>query len=356
MGFLDFLKKKKKKIVVNFNASDLSEGEKFQALLNEVAYLRGILARQSAEEAKKRESKKDIDEEREKANELKEQAKLLRKKDIRPFSLFSVLKHQKNRRIKRKIHFTTFDGEKDLGIVEDFVIMPEGSFGVVSGGKVIWASQDLERVFYWVNGLSNYAKNKIIPLCINSSNQYEPNPMVEQIAQVVRTSEGKFRINRFNKRPFYEELADKEENINELNNELESSEATIAEQQKEINEKIREANLHRVRADKAESDLSMALHKVAEIEMANGMIIKQNMALTSVKEINEELIKSYEEVIKELGEKIEKMMGKGAERNVWLDLKEKVEWAKENIPQTIYQLPEKEEKPSLTEGVRPVKP
>ena len=356
MTFFEIFKKKPKKVLVRFDSSDLTEGEKIKSVFNENAYLKGILARIQAEEAKKRETQKDIDEEKEKAKELVEQEKLLKEDKTNPFSLLRIFKFQTNKRVKRKIHFTTFDGGKDLGIVDDFVIMPDGGFGVVSEGKVIWASKDINHVFYSINGLNNYAKNRILPLCTNEDGKFQPNIMTEEVAQVVRTSDGRFRINRFDKRPFYEELAEKESEINELNGELEHVEATISEQQKEIYEKEREANIHKVRADKSESELSLALNKVAEIEMATGQIVRQNMALVSLKEINEGLIDSMENIVEKWSGKIEEKFGKDIRESEWEELRSKLNWAKQNMPQTIYVQPEKEEKPSLLEGVRPAKP
>lgn len=355
MGIFNLFSRKKK-IVVNFNSEDFTENEKLVALLNENAYLKGLMARIKADESKKRESEKDKDEETEKIKMLLQQEADLKKKEINPFSLFSVFKYMTNKKHKNKpIKFTSFDGGKILGYVNDFVVMPDGGFGVVSGGKVIWASKDINHVFYSLNGLNNLAKERIIPLCINDKWQFTPNLMNEEVSDVVRTSDGKFKINRINRKPFYEHLAENEEEISELNGEVENLEATTVEQQKEIYEKSREASLHKVRADKIQSELSIALDKVAEIEMASGQIIRQNMALVNLKEINEGLIDSMEKIVERWTGKIEEKFGKDLREGEWEELKSKLDWAKANMPQTIYQMPEKEEKPSLIEGVRPQK-
>ena len=355
MSFLNIFKRKKK-VILKFDSSDFTDAEQKQQLLNALAFMKGEEAKRISEEGKKREKESEKKDEEEKIKFLNEQAEML-KKDVSPLSLFKILKYQKNKKNKKKkIYFTSFNSEKELGEVEDFVIMPDGAFGCVSDKKVIWASKDLNHVFYWVAGLNNFAKNRIIPLSVNSEGKYQPNIVSEEVSRLVKTSDGKFKITKFDKKPLYEELADKEEDISELFQELESSENTITEQQKEIHEKNRESMLHKNRADKIQSELSMALNKVAEIEMASGQIIRQNMTLMNLKEINENLINVMEKVVEKWSGKIEEKFGKDIREAEWEELKSKLNWAKLNMPQIQYITPEKEPKPTLTELIKPEKP
>lgn len=351
--------RRKRKIVTNFNSSDFSNNEKLSALLNENAYLKGQLARIKTEEAKKRESEKDINEEEAIAIELNRQKHELQTKGVKPFSLKKILNYvNKSKKRPKKfppIHFTTYDAKESMGIVEDFVIMPDGGLGVVSDGNVIWASTDINHVFYWVAGLNNFAKNKIIPLSVNHEHQFQPNLMSEEIEDITLTSDGKFKINKFNRKPLAEAVANLHEEISHLQGELKTEEVVISDQQREIKEKEREASLHKNRADKADSELSMALNKVAEIEKANGEILKQNTALMSAKEINEELIQAMERIIKKWNDKIEDELSDTVRGKEWEDLKSKLEWAKSNMPQTIYNLPEQPKVPSLSDQYKPVK-
>jgi septal ring factor EnvC (AmiA/AmiB activator) len=331
----DFLKKKKK-VIIRYNSEDLDSGEKLQSVFNENAYLKGQLARIKSEIEQKREKGNDEEKEQERIEYLNNESKSLRQKELQPFSLFEVFKYQmrskKNPKKFPPIKFTTFDGGSVLGNVDNFVITPDGGLGAVSNGEVIWASRDINRVFYWITGLSNFAKNRMIPLCINSNNQYEPNLQTEEVSELVKSSDGKFKINRFNKKPLYEELADLHEEIGDLSGELENVEGTLTEQQKEIKEKDREVKLHKSRAEKAESELSMALNKVSEIEMANGEIIRQNMSLISLKEINEGLIDSMEKIVAKWSGKIEDKFGRDIREGEWEELKSKLNWAKQNLP------------------------
>lgn len=349
----DFLFKKKI-VTVNLSSEDLKGNEKLQALLNEIAYLKGKEARRIAEEGKKRESDKDKDEEQETIKYLNEQSKELNKKEARPFSIKKFLKFaEKN---KGKIRYTTFNGSKDLGPVDDFVILPDGGFGVVSNKRVLFGSGDINHVFYWTAGLNNFAKKKIIPLCLNNDGQFVPNIMTEETEEmaILRTDD-KFKVSRFSKLPISEYIAELQDERSGLYGELKAQDASIIEQQKEIKEKDREASLHRTRADRSDSELSMSLHKISEIEKANGELIRQVSTLIQLKEINEGLIDSMESVVGNMDKKIEKHLGADASYNEWVDLKDKLEWAKRNMPQTIYVNPEKEEKPTLSEQVRPVK-
>ena len=357
MKILEFLGlKKKKRIIINYNSEDFSDNEKLSTLLNENAYLKGAIARTLSEKKAEEEKYEESDKEQLQIKALHKDKIGLEEKDYPPLSLFNILKHQKDKKTKTKIKFTTFDGKMDLGEVEDFVIMPDGGFGVVSNDKVIWASNNINHVFYWVNGLNTFARNNIIQLCVNDKGQFEPNLQSEEISELVRTSDGKFKINRFSKKPLYEMVAGLHNDINELNQEIKTSESTLVEQQKEIYEKERESSLHKNRANKIHSELSEALEKVAEIEKANGQIVRQNMALVNLKDINEQIVDSLESAIEKWSGKIEDKFGKDLNEEVWEDLKSKLNWAKQNMPQTIYNLPEKEEKPSLTETTSPAKP
>ena len=351
--------KKKERIVVNYNSSELNDGEKLQSVFNENAYLKGIIARANSEKSQKSEKDKEQEKEQEKIKYLNEEEKSLKKNELNPFSLFSlfeyVKKSRKNPEKFKPIKFTTFDGSKILGNVDNIAIMPDGGLGVFADGDLIWASRDINHIFWWVAGLNNFSKNKIIPLCINSRGTYEPNLQTEELSELVKMSDGRFKINRFNKKPLYEHVSDLHNQIGELQGELEVEEETISEQQKEIKEKDREVKLHRTRADKAESGLSDALNKVSEIEGATGEIIRQNMALMNIKEINETLIETMNNVVEKWSGKIEDKFGKDIREAEWEELKSKLNWAKANMPQTIYQMPEKEEKPTLFDQVRPGK-
>lgn len=350
MGILNFLRKKKI-VKVNLNSDDLTDYQKLQEALNEIAYLRGQEARRKAEEGKLRKQDKEKQEEEQKINELNKQEVELNKKDLNGFSLFKLLEYQK--KAKNKVQFTTYDGKKTIGLVEDFLITADGGLAVVSGGKIVWASKDINHVFYSVGGLNNMAKNYMIPLCVNDKGQFQPNIMQEETTDVVMSTDGKFRINRISRKPFNELLADKDEEIGELQTELMADEEIIGEQQKEINEKERELNLHKTRADVIQSELSMALSKVNEIEMASGQIARQNTKLTQLKEINEDLIDTADKFVSKWNRKIEDSMSRGVRDLEWEDLKNKLNWAKQNMPQTIYVQPEKEKEPTLAEKVKP---
>ena len=206
----DFLKKKNR-ILINYNSEDLNEGEKLQAVFNENAYLKGKIARINAEIANKKEIGKEEDKEQDKIKVLVQEMDRLREKESNPILLSKIFnytnKSRKNPQKYPPIHFTTFDCSKVLGTVDDFCVTADGSFGAISNGEVIWASKNLNNVFYWVAGLNNLAKNRVIPLSVNSKGQFQPNIQTEEVSELVKMSDGKFKVNKFNKKPLYEEMA-----------------------------------------------------------------------------------------------------------------------------------------------------
>ena len=319
-------KKKRSKLV--YNSEDLNENEKLAAAHAEIGYLKGVLLKQEAEKNLERESKKDEEEEKERIKELNEQKKKLDKEEINPVDLFRIMKYvEKSRKHPKKykpIYFTTFDEQKIIGPLQSFALMPDGGFGCVSNNEIIWASKDINNVFWWVAGLGNSIRSKSIPLCRDYKGKFIPNIQTMEMSELVRSSDGKFRINRFNKRPIKEMLMEDKEQIGDLHSELESAESTISEQQKEITEKEREAKLHLSRADKAQSELSMALNKVQEIEMAHGQMARQIMTLNNIKTTSEDLIDTFERILNKNMDRLDNAMSGPAREREWEDLKNKL--------------------------------
>ena len=349
--------RKKKVNIVRFSSDDFTEHEKLQAVLNENAFLKGKLLKQRSKEGEERIRDQDQKEEKEKIKDLNLQYGELRKDSDKPVSLyklFELIKKRKNS--EKEIIFTTFDGKINLGKVRDFVIYPDESFGVSDGKKVIWAGKSLGDVFYWTSGLSNYINKGMIPLCVDKEGNYTPNLMEQEIPEFVRMSTGKFKINRFNKKKVYELISEKDEQIHELHNELEATEEVVTDQQKEIYGKERENNLHKGRADKIQSELSIALGKIQEIEQAQGMIVRENLALNNLKEVHENTVERMERLIDKWSSKVEKEGGSSTRDKAWEDLKEIVTFAKSNLGNQVIMPPEKEAQTLVEQHGPPKKP
>lgn len=357
MSLFDNLKKifsKKKLVVVSLSSKDLPKDKLVEHLKNEATYWKIKWGKDFAKKQQELDSEKEKEKEEDKIKYLIEQEKELKRKEFASVNLFKVFERIKKQKKGRKLQFTTFDGKKILGPVEAIGFSPTGLIECVSGKKVIWAGAKLKDVFYWVAGLGNYINKRIIPLCVDEHGRYTPNIMQEEIPQYVRTGDGKFILNRTNTKELGKYVADLYEDINGLNNELETKEEAIGEQQKEINDSKREGKLHRDRADKIQSELSEVMERMIELDKANGFIVRQNMTLMTLKETSEDLIDSYEKVISKVMDKLEKEYGTTLRDKEWEDLKEKVQFSKENLGNITQILSQKEEKPSLTE-VRPVK-
>ena len=350
--------RKKKLNVVHLNSEDFSENEKLQVTLNENAFLKGVLLKQKAKKGEERQGEQEKKEEKEKIKDLNKQYDELRTDKDKPVSLQKLFKLIKIReKDKKPIVFTTFDGGKNLGKVKDFVIYPDGSFGVSNEKEVIWAGKLLEDVFYWNAGLNNYVRKGMIPLCVDKEGKYTPNVMEQEIPDWVKLSTGKFKINRFNKKKLFEAIQEKDEEIQDLNKEMEATEEIVSEQQKEINEKSRETELHKSRADKSTSELSIALDKIGEIEKSQGMIIRENLALNNLKEVHEETVERMERILNKWANQVEREGGATTRAKVWEDWKEVIAFAKQNLGnQTIIQEPEKSNESLLQKHGEPRKP
>lgn len=357
---------KKKLNVIHLNAEDFAVSESDsevvrklkeinKALSNETQYLKGRLLKIKSQEGEQRQGEQEQKEEEEKITELNKQYDELRKDSDKPVSLQLFFQLVKNRAKKKNpIMFTTFNGKKSIGQAKDIVFYPDGNIGVSDGKKVIWASKNLEDVFYWVSGLNNYIKKGIIPLCVDEDGKYTPNLMEQEVPEWVRLSNGKFTINRFNRKKVYEQIQEKDEQIQEVSKELEATEETVSEQQKEIHEKERETALHQGRADKYQSELSIALDKINEIEKAQGVIIRENLALNNLKEVMENTVERMERLIDKWASKVEKEGGSSVRDKAYEDLKQIISFAKNNLGNQVIMPPEKEE-PSLVEKYGPPK-
>jgi|GEM_PF-2978369 ribosomal protein S20 len=351
---------KKKLNVIHLNAEDFavsdSDSEQVRklkeinnALSNEAQYLKGRLLKLKSQESEQRQGEQEQKEEQEKIGELNKQYEELRKDSDKPVSMqlfFQLIKKRKDK--KNPIILTTFDGKKSLGQAQDILFYPDGNIGVSDGKKVIWASKNLEDVFYWVSGLNNYIKKGIIPLCVDENGKYTPNLMEQEVPEWVRLSNNKFTVQRFNRKKVYEQIQEKDEQLQEVSKELEATEETVSEQQKEIHEKERETALHQGRADKYQSELSIALDKINEIEKAQGVIVRENLALNNLKEVYENTVERMERLVDKWASKVEKEGGSSTRDKAYEDLKQIISFAKNNLGNQTINMPEKEE-PSLVE-------
>lgn len=353
--------RKKKLNVISIDSDNFSDDDKLKAVLNENAYLKGRLLKQKTKDGEERQREQDKKEEGDRIKDLNKQYEELRKETDKPVSLqlfFDLIK--KREKENKPIIFTTFDAKDVLGNAHDILFYPDGNIGVsiIEKGKkkVIWASQTLEDVFYWISGLNNYIKKGMIPLCVDRNGNHTPNLMEQEVPEWVRLSNDKFKVNRFNKKKVYELIQEKDEQIQELGKEMKSTEEVVTEQQKEIHDKDREVAIHQSRADKSESELSIALDKIGEIGKAQGKIARENQALNNMKEVHEETVERMERIISRMASKVEKEGSSSTRDKVWEELKEIVEFAKNNLGNQVIMPPEKEE-PSLEQKYGPpVKP
>lgn len=349
--------KKKKSVNISLRPEDLSENEKLEAAKNEATFYKARLLKLETKISQLEGSRSNKDKEEEKVRELNEQEKEINKKryvSVDLSKLFKLIDRQKKIKDKSKrMQFTTFDGKVLLGPVDSLNFGPDGSIECVSRGKIIWAGKTLKQIFYWPSGLNNYIKRGIIPLCVDDKGRYVPNLMHEELPQYVRLKNGKYKINRVNTVELEKLVAESQEEMSDLYKELESTEELVSELQKEVNDKTRETNVHKNRADKIETELSLALEKVAQLDKAVGIITRQNSDLTQVKEINEKTISAYEESFETLLEKIEDEAGKTVRDKVQEEFQNLILFARENMGNVTQVIqPEKEEQ-SITDNIRP---
>lgn len=357
MGFWkelwDLLLNKKRPQRVAYPLSDeqIKESQLFKDIVKKLRTVEGQLGRELSEKAKKTEfEKKDWEEELKKSLKEKEQ-EIRRKKYQRSVSFFKVFNDlSKEKKLKNKIEVVDREDKKVFGIFKDLIALDGGKLAITikgekKAGKVVSIGRTLHEIIYKPDSLHNQLRRKKIMIPYDENGKYVPDTENIQMHDVMEMEDGRY-AQASEKVFFVKELLIKrdEENKN-LRATIERQEALIVDLNAKLRDSSRANRVLQRDSDISETQLSETTNKLIKIQtnfmnMSNRLINLQEQFA-----YNEKALRSVEEQRVALLEKAQELGIKG-DLEIALDhVKDVIEFAKANTPETVYIQPEKEEKP-----------
>lgn len=322
---------------ITIDEESVKKHHEIRGMANQIAELKGKIAKYDVEEGKKRERKRDKGEEEEVKIFLdKKKREIIKKTTPKYYSLKTFFnKLYKEKKFRNRLSFYSFDRSKKLGKFGDFGLSSDGDFVLLDDNRnLVIKMPRLNDIFQSVSALSNDINTFKIPLNMDGEGGYVENLMVYEAPEIIDTGKG-MRFQKARKRPVYEIIQEYNERINESNNYTEELETLVNEQKKKIDDFERANKIERNSAETARTELSKAENRVTAIERSFRGMENELIHRRQKEEINE---KNIEKLEKEL----DIMRGKAEREGVKLS-DEKAREIIENIrTQIVRDLPEKQ--------------
>jgi len=239
MGFFGFLKgcgNEKKEIRYKLDPQSIKTHNLIMGQANQIAELQAELARFKSRESEERKLQENRESEEQIKSHLQKEKKQLSKQDKKYFSLKAFFAmYFKSKEFREKLRITTFDRSKNISKFGDFAFSGNQLVLLDDKGKILLSTRELKDMFQSVGALANDISSYKIPINLDKDGRWIENIMIWESPEIIQEEEG-FRYSKARKRPLYELLGEKANQIQEIQAELEASEVTILEQQNRLNE------------------------------------------------------------------------------------------------------------------------
>ena len=261
------------------------------------------------------------------AEYLQEQKKELVHKDIGIDA--SVKEFLKYARLKKKaIHITSYNGEKDFGILKDIGFARNGLLGIYVFGinRPIISGKSPQDIFRNVAGLRNDARVGQIRINLNNDGSFVENIEQIEVPNVIVDLNRKINILNYDTKPFIERLIEKniliDEQLHDLKNlEIEKSELTTElSLQKKSNEVLNKEN------QSIRTSISDWMNRVSEIEENYHNLSKNLTILEEDNEMLEEFKEKIQDTLNAVIEKMIKDKEKANLQDVIREFQDSIQW------------------------------
>lgn len=337
---------KKKEVKIVLDPKSVEDNTTINALSRKNAELEAFRAKVLAQEGKSRERDKDKKEEDEVKIFLNKEKKEIQTKSYPKYfslkRLFSKMSIEQKKKKGKRFWLTSFDRAKKLAKFGDIGFSSDGDIVVLSDNNdVVLKMKNLNDIFQSVNGLGTDAENYILPVNLDQEGAWFENIMTYEASELIPTEDGRLRYSKARKRPVYELLREKAEQMGELSQQLEASEKERTELQNKIDEITRANKILENSRQTTATEFSKSEMKVSAVERVIGDIEKETIALRNQREVNEEDIEKLNREVETLRAEAERQGIKLSDaKALELVLNIKRELVKDMPPQE-----EKEEKP-----------
>lgn len=314
MGFTDsvknfFLGNPKKIVHVPLDPESIQDNHQLKSLAYENAEIKGDNAKLKNAIAKLKQ--RDIDkneEENVKAvlNEKKDE--LILKSQGKIFSLKKFYaKFSRDKKFREKLGIYSFDRSTRLTDFGDLGITADGDFALLDlEGNLILRMSTLPDLFQSVGALGNDMARGMIPVNLDQEGGYIENIMVDQVAELIPTDDGKLKYAKARKRPVYEIIQGLNNRIGDISSELSESEETNITLQNKIDKLTSENKVSQEMSETSRAELSQNEQRVTGIDKSYRMIQRDLANTQNINVIQEENIEKLEKEFEVMRKKAER--------------------------------------------------
>lgn len=314
----------KKFVKTELDPESVKTNATIAALENEVAELRGLLGRKTADEASARESERDYEEEEEVKLDLYNQEIDIRRREMGYFfswknfwgMYFGVPEFipqgadpkQFSKMFRENLIFTTFN--------RTHVIAKFGDFGTTSNGTVAFLDQknnpvimgqEMKDIIFDAGALANDIQRGVIPICKDADGGRVENPMIWKAAQVIRDDDGNIEYTSAKKEQFYKLLQEKDERIDDLFTRLEEKESTIIQMQDVLDDLKLAFKASEQSAQIARNQKTKMADRLNKVEKVFGQVTEDLTKYQQIYQMQEDYIGKLEAQVKKLLKEAEKI-------------------------------------------------
>jgi len=299
--------------------------------------LEGQLSKIQADKREKTNEDKNLFDEIELVNKLKEKSdEIEHKKHEGIYSLGSMARGlAKNKKLK--IEIVDKDDSTVFDYFKDFVVLPNGNIGIRGKSGEVWAEgKSLRDIIWKPETIKNQIKRKRIQMCYDKN--FKQIPDLEKMLMPelkYDEEENKFYESEQVRRPFKEMLIELMKENHELIEDKSYLEKTNELHHKKIKRIEQSLSILNQRSEIADSETSKALKTTIDSLKAIGQITRDNAILQDQKLTGDELLMNKEKIISSLSETLEDDESKTAKQKAEDAFQRMFTFAKKNAPQTI---------------------
>ena len=282
-------------------------------------YERGLLRGDLASEQLEKEKLKRTVSRKKKENISKvlneQQNKLYWSRYREAFSWRSFFKNLEKKKVFFRVNSYNF--MKKFGVFEDLLILKDGSWAIVIRDKEgntrpIISGRTTKDLFRNYGSLTKTVATRNFIINLNEDSHHVENILEREIPSKVYDGNGKEHVSRINSKEISKVLLEKDETIQSLMEEAQTSEEAYVNENMRSRKKDMISKVDKLRAENAEGDLKKTLQEVADIRSSYDDV---NMALSKAnygKKLYEEYNKKVETAIDKAFDKLAKKLPKDA--------------------------------------------
>jgi hypothetical protein len=357
--------KDKKQIVMPLDEELVQKNKIDEGLIKKASSLEAELARMYAEQNKVAEQNKISDAENEIAKKLKEQ-----KAEMDNFRYGNNLSFKKffsiyfnNKNLRNNLSVRSKDMKKDFGLFDDFRIYKDGIFGITVRGdkkgesRIISMGSTINSVLYEPSSIAEQLRRGIILIPYDEEHNFIPNIENEKIPEIYFDDKlSKYRESEEVQVSFREAVIQREEIIRELREKLELAESTFYQTKRENDTLKRSNEILNQQVHVYTAEASQAMQLSLQYGNAIGDLNRSHATLLQMSALNDEMMKRLQNVVTQLQQKSEEIQVTTHFQRAINEVKNLMEWAKNQVPETIInEIKQEPEKKPMVQINEPLK-